>query len=258
MVVEGATINNWIDAYMLVLIRISAMIAAAPVISAPYVPVRIQVLLSVILAMIILPLIQVPTGFVLFSLPGFILAAEQVLLGLGMGFILKIIFEIFTFAGQFMAMQSGLGYAMVVDPQRGTQVAVIGQLFTITASLVFIISNGHLAFIQMIADSFEHMPIVKNQLKPQHFSNLAYFGRELFVGGINIALPAVTALLLLNFSMAMMNRAAPQLHLFTIGFPLMLLVGLMAIYLTYGSTFSHTEDEFGIGFQFMNSWLGGR
>ena len=255
---EGASVNAWLDTYMLVFIRISVMIAAAPVISAPYVPTRIQVLLSMLIAMIVLPLIEQPLNSSLFSVPGMMLAIQQVLLGLGMGFILKIIFEIFTFAGQFMAMQSGLGYAMVVDPQRGTQVAVIGQLFMITASLVFILSNGHLAFIKMIVNSFQLMPLGQSALTPDHFINLTYFGKEMFVGAINIALPAVTALLLLNFSLAMMNRAAPQLHLFTIGFPLMLLVGMMAIYLTYGTTFNHTEDEFRTGFQFMNIWMGGQ
>lgn len=250
--------NAWFDTTMLVFIRISAMLASAPVIGKPYVPPRIQILLALGVTALVLPSITITLAVPLFSVTGMVVALQQLLIGLSMGFVLKIIFEIFTLAGQFLAMQSGLGYAMVVDPQRGTQVAVIGQLFMITASMVFIMTNGHLMLIKMIVDSFNHLPVGEMQFSATQFMNIANFGREMFAGGVNIALPAVTALLLLNFSMAMMNRAAPQLHLFTIGFPLMLLVGLFAIYLTYGITFNHVDDKFELGYQFIHIWLSGR
>ncbi len=217
---------SWIATLMWPFIRIGAMFVAAPIFSARSVPVRIRVVLSFLIAWLLLPIIPEPPVVDLISGEALIITISQVLIGVAMGFILQMVFAAFVIAGQSIATAMGLGFASMVDPQSGVQVPVISQALLIMATLVFLALNGHLIFIEVLAKSFHSMPIGPVSLSSDAMWKLVMWGSDMFVGAMLIALPAVAALLLVNLAFGVASRAAPQLNIFAVGFPIMIMMGL--------------------------------
>ena len=239
MNITGAELISWIATLLWPFMRIGAMFAAAPILSARSVPVRIRVLLAFFTAWLLVPVIPEPPVVDLISGEALIISISQVLIGLAMGFILQMVFAAFVIAGQSIATAMGLGFASMVDPQNGVQVPVISQAFLIMATLIFLALNGHLIFIEVLAKSFQNMPVGPFSPSKDALWQLVMWGSDMFVGGMLIALPAVAALLLVNLAFGVTSRAAPQLNIFAVGFPIMIMIGLAFLILTLPTITSH-------------------
>ncbi|MCG6939192.1 MAG: flagellar biosynthetic protein FliR [Gammaproteobacteria bacterium] len=235
----GAELISWLATLLWPFMRIGAMFAAAPLFSARSVPVRIRVLLAFFVSWTLVPVIPAPPVVDLISGEALIISISQVLIGIAMGFILQMVFAAFIIAGQSIAMAMGLGFASMIDPQNGMQVPVISQIFLIMATLVFLALNGHLVFIEVLAKSFENMPIGPFSPSKEALWQLVIWGTDMFAGGVLIALPAVAALLLVNLAFGVTSRAAPQLNIFAVGFPVMIMVGMAFLILTLPTITSH-------------------
>jgi flagellar biosynthetic protein FliR len=235
----GAELISWLATLLWPFMRIGAMFAAAPLFSARSVPVRIRVLLALFISWLLIPIIPEPPQVDLISGEALLISISQVLIGLAMGFILQMVFAAFVIAGQSIATAMGLGFASMVDPQNGVQVPVISQAFLIMATLVFLALNGHLVFIEVLANSFQNLPIGPFFLSREALWQLVIWGSDMFAGGMLIALPAVAALLLVNLAFGVTSRAAPQLNIFAVGFPIMIMVGLAFIILTLPTITDH-------------------
>ncbi len=238
---SGAELITWLSTLLWPFMRISAMLIAAPIFSARSVPVRIRVLFAFCIAWVLMPVIPAPPVIDLISGEALVISISQVVIGVAMGFILQMVFSAFVIAGQSIATAMGLGFASMVDPQNGVQVPVISQAFLIMATLVFLALNGHLIFIHVLAESFHNMPI--GPVFPSHdaFWQLVTWGSDMFTGGMLIALPAVAALLLVNLAFGVTSRAAPQLNIFAVGFPIMIMVGIAFIILTLPTITGHVS-----------------
>jgi flagellar biosynthetic protein FliR len=123
----------------------------------------------------------------------------------------------------------GLSFAFNVDPLRGTGAPVVGQFYTLVATLTFLALNGHIAILHALVDGFTTLPIAIDGLNPEGFWQVALWGAQLFRGALMVALPGVTALLVVNLAFGVVSRAAPSLNLFAIGFPVSLIAGLMIV-----------------------------
>jgi flagellar biosynthetic protein FliR len=163
---------------------------------------------------------------------------QQVLIGVLMGFILQMVFAALIFGGQVIAYSMGLGFASMVDPANGVQVPVVAQFYLILATLLFLIFNGHLLSIELIADSFATMPVAVDGITRNGLLEVVAWGSRLFTGGLLIALPIVGAMLMVNMGMGVVMRAAPQLNIFSIGFPITMLLGFALIWVTLPNVFS--------------------
>ena len=235
----GAELTSWLATLLWPFMRIGAMFAAAPIFSARSVPVRIRILLAFFISWILIPVIPAPPTVELISGEALIISVSQVLIGFAMGFILQMVFAAFIIAGQSIATAMGLGFASIIDPQNGMQVPVISQIFLIMATLVFLALNGHLVFIEVLAKSFHNLPIGPFAPSKESLWQLAIWGSDMFAGGMLIALPAVAALLLVNLAFGVTSRAAPQLNIFAVGFPIMIMVGMAFLILTLPTITSH-------------------
>ncbi len=235
----GTELTGWLASLLWPFVRIGAMFAAIPIFSARSVPVRIRVLLAFVIAWILLPVIPEPPDVDLISAEALLISIYQVLIGVAMGFILQMVFSAFVIAGQSIAMAMGLGFASIIDPQNGVQVPVVSQAFLIMVTLVFLALNGHLLLIEVLADSFQHLPVGPVSISRDGLWQLVTWGSNMFVGGMLVALPAVAALLLVNLAFGVASRAAPQLNIFAVGFPVMILVGMAFIILTLPSITDH-------------------
>jgi flagellar biosynthetic protein FliR len=235
----GTELISWMATLLWPFMRISAMFVAAPIFSARSVPVRIRVMLSFFIAWVLLPVIPEPPVVDLISGEALVISISQILIGVAMGFILQMVFSAFIIAGQSIATAMGLGFASMVDPQNGVQVPVISQALLIMATLVFLALNGHLIFIEVLAKSFHNMPIGAVSLSSDALWKLVMWGSDMFVGGMLIALPAVAALLLVNLAFGVTSRAAPQLNIFAVGFPIMIMIGLAFMILILPTVTDH-------------------
>lgn len=214
------------------LMRISAMVVSMPLFSIQAVPARVRLILALVITLVIMPLLPPLPAVEMFSYTGFRMAITQTMIGLTSGFILQLVFSAVVFAGQAVALSMGLGFSTMVDPQSGQQVPVIAQVYTAITTLVFISLNGHLLMIHMLLDSFKTLPIGIDGIDKAGIWSIIVWSSRLFVGGLLLALPVMASLLLVNVIFGVAARAAPQLQIFSVGFPTTLMLGMLLVWKT--------------------------
>ncbi|MGZ5007161.1 MAG: flagellar biosynthetic protein FliR [Methylobacter sp.] len=214
------------------LMRISAMFVSVPLFSIRSVPARVRLILSVAITLVVMPLLPPLPAVEMFSYTGFMMAIAQIMIGLTSGFILQLVFAAVVFAGQGIALSMGLGFSTMVDPQSGQQVPVLAQFYTVTTTLIFISLDGHLVLIQMLLDSFKTLPIGMDGIDTAGIWSILLWSSRMFAGGLLLAMPVVASLLLVNVIFGVAARAAPQLQIFSVGFPVTLMLGLLLVWRT--------------------------
>ena len=211
--------------------RVSSMFISIPVFSVNSVPARLRVMLSLLITFVILPVLPQMPAIDLFSADGLMVTVQQLVLGVSTGFILQMVFSIMLFAGQSIAYSMGLGFASLVDPATGVQTPVIAQLFVIASSLLFLAVDGHLLLIEMLAQSFTTLPVAPVGLDKAQLWQIISWSSQIFAGGVLLALPIMATLLFVNISFGIASKAAPQLQLFGVGFPITILLGMVFIWI---------------------------
>jgi flagellar biosynthetic protein FliR len=240
--VTETQILGYVAAFVWPLLRISAMFVAMPLFSIKAVPARLRLLLSLAVTFAVMPVIPTYQVVEVFSYEGMIVSVTQVFIGLSIGLILQMVFSIVLFAGESIASSMGLGFAAMVDPQSGQQAPVIGQLYTITSTLIFLSLNGHLLLIQMLMDSFTTLPIGINGLVKADIWTIITWSSRMFSGGLLLAMPVIISLLLVNISFGVAARAAPQLNIFSVGLPITLMLGMTLIWVTLPDALNQFTD----------------
>ena len=223
-------------------LRVSGFVLSAPMISQRPVPRLVKVALTLVLTVLMAPLAKVPAGLAVLSGGGFVAAVRELLVGLSIGLVVQVSFEALSLAGQTFSTTMGLGFATLVDPLRGANEAVVGQLFMILALLIWLSLGGHVMLISALAASFETLPIGAPALGDGFLMAVATWGGHVFGAGLLIALPGVIALLILNLALGVVTRAAPQLNLFGIGFPLTMMAGFALLIVSLDSLTGNTES----------------
>jgi len=236
-----SVINQYLADFILPFTRISALIMSMVGFSSRTIPAKVKLFLCLVLTIAIMPAIPPAKVDDLFAFSTAILLGQQMLIGIMLGFVTVMVVNTFTMAGQIIAMQSGLGFASLVDPASGMNVPAVGQFFLILASLLFWSMDGHLAYIQFVVASFETLPIPTEHLSSIKFRELVEWGSWMFATALSLAIAPLTAMLLINFSFGVMTRAAPQLNIFAIGFPITMMSGLLIMWLTFGNFLTHFE-----------------
>lgn len=235
LTVSSELIQSWVLGLLLPLTRIMAMIALMPVLGHRSIPNRTKIGLGVFITLIVMPTLPVITPIDIFSWGGLVIIAQQIIIGLSIGFIMQMVFAAVDLAGQLIGATMGLGFATFFDPQSRGQTVVLNQFLVVLASLIFISMNGHLILISSVVESFNTMPISQisahGQANTQAFA-IAKWAEHIFSAGLLMALPAITALLITNMALGILTRAAPQLNLFGIGLPVTLAMGIMILSLT--------------------------
>ncbi len=239
---QAEDILRWTLTLVWPFVRISAMLLVTPVFGSRQINTRVRLGLALFLALVIAPQLPEPPLIDPLSIRGLLVAIEQILIGIGMGFILSLVFSAINQAGEAIALSMGLGFASAVDPAGGVQVPMVSQYLSILATLIFLAMNGHLVLIELLLKSFQTLPIGQGGLEPDDLWFVASFGSQMFAGALLIALPAVSALLLVNLTMGVITRAAPQLNIFAVGFPITILIGFVIILLTLPSLTARIGD----------------
>ncbi len=220
-------VMTWLHAIIWPFLRFGAMLIAAPVFGSSNVSVRIRVFLALALTALVAPLLPALPDVSILSATGVLLALQQIVIGVAMGFFLQLVFAAAVLMGQVVGMSMGLGFAMAIDPQNGTQVPVLSQFFTIVTTLVFLALNGHVLLIGLLVDSFAVYPVGANIWSADALYNIVLWASRTFAVALVISLPVMMAVLLVNLCLGVITRTAPQLNIFAIGFPITIFVGLI-------------------------------
>lgn len=223
---SGAALNLLVAAWMLPFIRILAMLSTAPLYDQKAIPMPARVGLAALLGLIMVPVLPPPPSLTDHAAVGVI--AQQIVIGVSIGFSIKVVFTAFQIAGDVMGLQMGLAFAQFVDPSKGNQSPILGTLLTTLASLAFLSLNGHLMLIDAILKSFEIVPIGARSTGV-HFENIFMAGGILFMLGLQIALPVISALLIGNIILGILAKASPQMNLMSIGFSITITMGVVVL-----------------------------
>jgi flagellar biosynthetic protein FliR len=250
-------LEGWISQLFWPFIRIGACFMVAPAFGALFVPARLRIVLAGAVALLVAPLISIPAGITPFSPSGVVITIQQVIIGVALGFALQVLFDSVAMGGQLLANSMGLSFAFNVDPMRGTGTPALGQLYALLVMLTFLALDGHLALIEVLVDGFRTLPIGEAGLSQAGLWTLISWGTQIFAGALAVALPGVTALLIVNIAFGVMSRAAPSLNLFAVGFPISLVFGLVIIVVGLPALQSSFVRLLGEGFLMIRSLLGG-
>ena len=228
----------------------------SPLIGTGMVPARVRVILSAAITILVAPLIKQPEAELL-SGTSLVITAQQLIIGLSIGLAMQLVFDAVVMGGQLLANTMGLSFAVNVDPLHGASTPVLGQFYTIMVALTYLALNGHLMLIDVLTQSFRMLPLGTQGLGNDGLWTYVHMGSVLFSGALMIALPGLTALLIVNFAFGMMSRAAPTLNLFAVGFPASLALGLVIIMLGVSPVQNTFIKLVNIGWQMISSMLGG-
>lgn len=236
LTIHASDLQQWIVQLLWPLTRVLACIAVVPLFSHPSIPNRIKLGIGFVITLAIVPSIQVPAIEVM-SWQGMLSLLAQVLIGISMGFVMRIMFTAVEMAGFMMGMSMGLGFASFYDPQAQGQTIAVAQFLTMLTLLIFMSLDGHLIVVAVMLQSFETMPILLEhwQLNGQAIAEL---GGHIFSQGLLLSLPVVASLLITNMALGILTKAAPQFNIFGIGFPITISVGMVMTLLSLPSLIS--------------------
>lgn len=227
-----AQLYAWISPIFWPFLRILAVFTSAPIFSSRAFPVRARIALALFVAVACqASLPDMPV--VGFSDPGsYGVAIEQVVIGLAIGFAVRVVFAAVELAGEVVGFQMGLNFAAFFDPSMNTQSSAPGRFFGQITMLLFVVLNGHLMILMAVTRSFQAFPVGFGPLNALGTLKLFKLGSDLFASALWIALPIVGMLMFVNLALGIVSRVAPQMNIFSIGFPITLVVGLLGMALT--------------------------
>jgi flagellar biosynthetic protein FliR len=227
-----AQILGWLTPVLWPFLRVLALFGTLPVLGQRSVPMRVRVALAFLIALCAQATLPPPPAIPLDSALALMVVLQQLVIGISLGFAVRIVFAAVEFAGELIGLQMGLNFAGFFDPATGGQTTAVSRFFGVTVSWLFIVTGGHLLVIAGVIQSFHSFPV-----GPEPFAFLRTvqpqpWGAEVFAVGLWIALPLVAMLLFVNLVLGIASRVAQQLNIFAIGFPITLAVGLIGVLLT--------------------------
>lgn len=230
VVIDGQQMFGMISTLLWVGLRVGAMLMAMPMIGTRSVPARIRVMAALALSLALAPLLPAPPAWHGFDAATMLTVARELALGVAMGFMLRVVFEAGSLAGELISQGTGLSFAQMSDPLRGVTSGVVGQWFYLVFALLFFAANGHLAMVALVVHSYHALPI--GAPLPDLQGTLAVapeFFSFVLRGAVTMALPVMVAMLAVNLAFGVLSRAAPALNPIQLGLPVSVLLGLFLI-----------------------------
>jgi flagellar biosynthetic protein FliR len=227
-----AQLLQWLTPLLWPFLRALALFTALPVLGTRTVPTRVRIGLAGFIAYAAQPSLPAVALVALDSPVALQLVAQQVVIGLSLGFAVRLVFAAVEFAGELIGLQMGLNFAGFFDPLSAASATASSRFFGTTVAWLFIVANGHLLVVAALVQSFSAFPVGPEPFAFLHQVRPERWGSEIFATGLWIALPLVTMLLFVNLVLGAISRVAPQINIFAIGFPVTLGVGLLGLLLT--------------------------
>lgn len=224
--VTFAQLQAWLIAFLWPFMRITGFLLAAPLWGHSSVPNQVKIAFGVLVTVAAAPLLPPLPEVPLVSWASLGIMVEQLIIGIAIGLVMQVTLAVVQATGEFIGLSMGLAFATFFDPSSGTNTMVLSRVLYMITLLMFLAFDGHLIVLEILATSFVTLPIGLGGFNPGAFEMLVRYGGTIFVSGMLLALPLVGSLLIINLALGILNRSAPQLTVFNIGFPTSLTVGL--------------------------------
>lgn len=207
-------------------VRIMAFIGACPVFDSKALTTRVRIILAMALSIVITPLVKHPIPHELMSMTTVVLTGEQILWGALFGLMLQFIFLVLQLAGQILSFNMGMSMAVMNDPNSGASTTVLAEFIYLYAAILFFAMDGHLLLVSVLTKSFTYWPI-GNALSAQTLSTVTLALSWVFTSAVLLALPTTFIMLVVQGGFGLLNRVSPTLNLYSLGFPINMLAGLV-------------------------------
>lgn len=253
--VTSAQLDAWLAMFVFPAARILALLSAAPVFSNAALPMRTRLVLGLAITVALAPALPPQPPIAMGSWVGLAILAEQILIGVLMGFALRLAFVTIDIAGELIGLQMGLSFAVFYDPQNAGQTPVLTEFLGLFTTLVFLAMNGHLMTLMALSESFALLPIGADPPRAAGMSVLLSWSAVIFASGLMLSLPLIAALLIANLALGVLARVAPQLNLFAVGFPVTMVVGFVVLMFSMPYFATAMEQLFHQGFRAMEQVL---
>jgi flagellar biosynthetic protein FliR len=227
-----AQILAWLTPVIWPFLRALALLASLPVFSQRAVPMRVKVGLALFIAFAAQPSLPAISPVALDTPEAMLRVVQQVLIGVSLGFAVRLVFAAVELGGELVGLQMGLNFAGFFDPVTASQGTATARFFGTMVSFLFILVNGHLVIISALVRSFDVFPVGDEPFGFIRQATPHVWGAELFTLGLWVALPLIGMLLFVNLVLGVISRVAPQISIFSVGFPITLSVGLAGMLLT--------------------------
>lgn len=239
-------LDTWIVAFVFPLARILAVLATAPVFNNVALSMQARLIIGLAISFALAPALPATPAIAPGSWVGLVVLAEQILIGIVIGFTLRLMLTAVDVAGELIGLQMGLGFASFYDPQTASQTPVMSEFLGLLATLIFLALNGHLLTLSVLAESFTLLPVATTPFAAKGFVALLSWAATLFSTGVLLALPLIAALLIANIALGVLARIAPQLNIFAVGFPVTIVAGFAVLALTlpyFGAALERLYDN---------------
>lgn len=216
--------------FVMVLMRVAALFAALPVFSSRNIPTMIKAGLALAMALAIFPILDLGRVGGLNSWGLLVLGAmSEVLLGICIGLLVRLLFAGIQMAGQIAGYQMGLAIANIMDPATSLQIPILAQAYNLMAMLIFLAVDAHHWFFRSLVDSFDRLPLFQCRLSASLFGHVVDTAGAMFVIAIKIGAPVIVVLILTSVAFGLLARTVPQMNIFIVAMPLKIVVGLVFV-----------------------------
>ena len=220
---------GWLSPILWPFLRVLAVFTVAPVFSMRSIPMRAKIGLAFLVALCAQGVLGEQPVISLNGREALGAVAQQVAVGMAIGFAVRLVFTAVEMAGEVIGLQMGLNFASFFDPASNAQVSAVARFFGYISMLLFVVINGHLLILMAVVKSFDRFPVDGNFLQALSQMRLYELGGSLFSSALWIALPMIGLLLFVNLTLGIISRVAPQMNIYSVGFPVTLTVGLLGI-----------------------------
>lgn len=233
--------------FLLILMRVSAILIMMPIFGERVVPAQVKAALSIIIAIIVYPVLNLPpaqaptdsTIHLLLAMGG------EILIGIVIGFVARVVFAAVQTAGELMGFQMGVAISNVIDPISSTQVSILSEFLYLVALLIFVAVDGHHIFLSAITESYRAIPALGGMFGADAAREITLLTRDVFVTGLRLAAPVIAVVFFVNVALGLIARTVPQINVFIVGFPLQVFVGLLFLGLAMPFIIALISNEIG-------------
>lgn len=231
--------------FLIVTSRVAGFVGAIPVVIAGQTPAQVKVAIVFTVSLLLFPLMAGGVAAVDFSPVAFtLLLVSEVLLGLLLGLVARLIFTAVEFGATVIGYQMGFAAANVFDPAGQRQVALVSQFQNVFAIMIFLAINGHHIFLQTAVMSYELLPPGQLDFSGQAVPYLMDLGSHMFAIGAQFSAPILAVLLLSGLILGVLARVFPQLNVFLLSFPINIGTAFIVMALTLSMAASLVSREF--------------
>lgn len=227
--ISEAQILAWVTPVLWPFLRVLALFQILPVLGQRSVPMRVRIGLSFLIAVCASGVAPTVAPVPLDSPQAFVLVLQQLLIGLTLGFAVRLVFAAVELAGELIGLQMGMNFAGFFDPVLASQSTAASRFFATLVGFLFIVTNGHLRVIEAVVASLQAFPVGPEPFVFLRAVQPATWGAQIFSLGLWIALPMMAVMLFVNLVLGVIARVAPQSNIFALGFPITIGVGLVGM-----------------------------